>query len=154
MAAPRPRPAALKLLNGRSPGRDSGGRVVPTPPKFERCAPDAPEWLSDEARAEWDRVVPGLDALGVLKPEDRAALAAYCDSWATYVAATRQCEREGLTLTNPDSGRVHAHPAVAVANTAARQMLRFAVEFGLTPASEQRLAAPTATDDDTDPFGA
>jgi phage terminase small subunit len=36
---PAPRPAGLKLLNGTSPGRDSGGRLVTPAPKFRREAP-------------------------------------------------------------------------------------------------------------------
>lgn len=47
-----PKPARLKLVEGRSPGRDSGGRKVPEPPKFIRQAPDAPDWLDAEALAE------------------------------------------------------------------------------------------------------
>ena len=36
----RPAPAKLKLLNGRSPGRDSSGNLVKPPPPFERAAPE------------------------------------------------------------------------------------------------------------------
>lgn len=39
-----PAPAALKLLHGSRPGRDSGGRKVPVPPKFDR-APHRPTRL-------------------------------------------------------------------------------------------------------------
>ena len=69
MAAPTPRPAKLKLLTGVRPGRDSGGRLVPTPPAFERAAPEPPDWLDSEGSAEWRRIVPvriracGLDGL-------------------------------------------------------------------------------------------
>ena len=44
----RPAPAKLKLLNGRSPGRDSSGNLVKPPPPFERGAPEPPDWLSAE----------------------------------------------------------------------------------------------------------
>lgn len=154
MAAPTKQPAKLLLLNGRSEGRDSGGRIVEPPPPFKRQAPNPPSWLSREARAEWRRVVPALQRLDIVKPEDRAALAAYCESWARFVAATRQYRDEGLTMTNPDSGRVYTHPCVAIADAAARQMLRFAVEFGLTAAAENRLnnAANLAAGDDNNPF--
>ncbi|VBA60287.1 phage terminase small subunit P27 family [Mycobacterium attenuatum] len=150
-----PAPAPLKLLHGSRPGRDSGGRKVPVPPKFDRAAPDAPEWLDDEGRAEWARVAPGLERLDLLKPEDRAALAVYCETWSRYVKAVQQYRAEGLVLTNPGSGRTHANPAAAIAHTAAAQMLRFAQEFGLTPASEARLASlPVDSGDVDDPFAA
>ncbi|CFJ64825.1 phiRv1 phage protein [Mycobacterium tuberculosis] len=75
-----PKPARLKLVEGRSPGRDSGGRKVPESPKFIRQAPDAPDWLDAEALAEWRRVAPTLERLDLLKPEDRALLSAYCET--------------------------------------------------------------------------
>lgn len=85
-----------------------------------------------------------------------AALAVYCETWSRYVKAVQQCRAEGLVLTNPGSGRTHANPAAAIAHTAAAQMLRFAQEFGLTPAAEARLATAPIDDSDTtdDPFTA
>ena len=150
-------PVGLKLLNGRSAGRDSAGRPVASAPKFRREAPEPPEWLSPDALAEWNRVVPGLEELDLLKSADGAVLAAYCETWADYVAAVRQVRAEGLTLVNPDSGRVHKHPAVGVAETARAHLRVLAAEFGLTPSSEQRLGStgvrvvPDADDDDN-PF--
>ena len=54
-----------------------------------REAPDPPEWLDAEARAGWDRIVPGLEALDILKPEDRAALTVFCEAWSRFVAAVK-----------------------------------------------------------------
>lgn len=126
---------------------------VAAPPPFTRQAPEAPEWLDGEARAEWDRITPGLEALDILKPEDRAALAAMCEAWSRFVAAVKVYRTEGLVLSNPGSGRKHAHPAVAVAGEASREFLRYAVEFGLTPSAENRLNTVAAGDDDgADPF--
>lgn len=109
-----PKPARLKLVEGRSPGRDSGGRKVPESPKFIRQAPDAPDWLDAEALAEWRRVAPTLERLDLLKPEDRALLSAYCETWSVYVAAVQRVRAEGLTITSPKSGVVHRNPAVTV----------------------------------------
>lgn len=148
-----PKPARLKLVEGRSPGRDSGGRQVPESPKFIRQAPDAPDWLDAEALAEWRRVAPTLERLDLLKPEDRALLSAYCETWSVYVAAVQRVRAEGLTITSPKSGVVHRNPAVTVAETARMHLLRLASEFGLTPAAEQRLAvAPGDDGDGLNPF--
>lgn len=148
-----PKPARLKLVEGRSPGRDSGGRKVPESPKFIHQAPDAPDWLDAEALAEWRRVAPTLERLDLLKPEDRALLSAYCETWSVYVAAVQRVRAEGLTITSPKSGVVHRNPAVTVAETARMHLLRLASEFGLTPAAEQRLAvAPGDDGDGLNPF--
>jgi P27 family predicted phage terminase small subunit len=99
-------------------------------------------------------VVPGLEALDILKPEDRAALTVFCETWSRFVAAVRLYRAEGIVLVNPDSGRAHKHPAVGVAEVAATQLRAYAAEFGLSPAAEQRIGAVTADDRSSyNPFG-
>ena len=139
-AGRKPRPANLLLLDGRGDGKDSAGRQIAPPPPFKRLAPNPPSWLSREAKAEWRRVVPGLARLELIKSEDRATLAAYCESWARFVTATRTLQREGITAVNPDSGRVSVHPAVRVAESASTQLRHFAEQFGLTPAAERHVS--------------
>lgn len=131
-------PAALKLIKGRAPGKDTAGRPVNQGPAFRRIAPEPPDWLSAEAAAEWRRVVPGLTRLDILKEEDRAVLAAYCETWATFVDAIRQQHRDGLTI-EAKQGML-PHPAVGIARNAGRELRSFAAHFGLTPSSEQALA--------------
>lgn len=143
-------PAQLKLLTGRSPGRDSGGREVNPGPAFVRVPPEAPEWLTPEARAEWDRVLPGLSRLDLLKPEDRAALASYCEAWATFRDATEIVQREGLTI-EAKQGKL-THPAVGIARAAGREVRAWAAHFGLTPSSEQALARGADDGGDDNPF--
>jgi P27 family predicted phage terminase small subunit len=144
-------PAALKLIKGRAPGKDSAGRPVNSGPAFRRIAPEPPEWLSEEAAAEWRRVVPGLTRLDILKEEDRAVLVAYCETWSTYVEAIRQQHSEGLTI-EARQGTL-AHPAVGIARNAGRELRSFAAHFGLTPSSEQALArGANDGNEDDNPF--
>ncbi|MBP5922170.1 MULTISPECIES: phage terminase small subunit P27 family [Streptomyces] len=154
-----PQPVALKLLKGRADGRDSGGRPVALAPAFRRIAPKPPTWLSREAAAEWRRVVPGLQRLDLLKEEDRAMLAAYCETWSTFVQATRTVNREGITDTvttmsasGSETTRTVQHPAVAIARSAGRELRAMAVQFGLTPSSEQALARGADDGEDDNPF--
>lgn len=144
-------PAKLRLLTGRSPGRDSGGRKVEAPPAFKRVPPRPPTWLSTEAKAEWRRVVPELSRLDLVKEQDRAALAAYCEAWATFVVATRTVQEEGMVI-NAKQGKL-AHPCVAIARNAGREMRSWAAHFGLTPSTEQALARGGGDDgDEANPF--
>jgi P27 family predicted phage terminase small subunit len=146
-----PQPAALKLIKGRGNGKDSAGRTVNTGPAFKRLPPEAPAWLTDEARAEWDRVVPGLSRLDLLKPEDRGSLAAYCEAWATFREATETVAREGLTF-EAKQGTL-PHPAVGIARSAGRELRAWAAHFGLTPSTEQQLARGSEHEPDPDnPF--
>lgn len=145
------KPAGLKLIEGRSAGRDSGGRKVNTGPDFKRVPPDAPDWLSPEAAAEWDRVLPELSRLDLVKESDRAALASYCEAWAVFVEATLTVQREGLTIEARQG--VLAHPAVGIARAAGREVRSWAAHFGLTPSTEQALARSGGDDgDEANPF--
>lgn len=130
-------PAQLALLKGRGEGKDSGGRKVKEPPAFRRTPPQPPEWLSEEAAAEWARVVPGLTRLDILKEEDRATLAAYCETWASFVSATQTVAREGMTI-EARQGTL-AHPAVGIARNAGKELRAFAGQFGLSPVAEMAL---------------
>jgi P27 family predicted phage terminase small subunit len=144
-------PAALKLIKGQRAGRDSGGREVNPGPAFKRVPPSPPSWLSREAAAEWKRVVPGLSRLDLLKPEDRAGLAAYCEAWATFVQATRTVQEEGQVI-EARQGKL-AHPCVGIARAAGREMRSWAAHFGLTPSTEQALARGADDgDEDDNPF--
>jgi len=152
MPSPKRRPANLKLLEGNRPGRDSGGRKVVEPPSFKRLPPEAPEWLPDEARAEWDRIVPELARLDLLKPADRSALTAYCLTWDRLVQAQRQMQEDGSVLATNSQGRVR-HPAVAVIEAASKELRAWAGEFGLTPSAEAKVARQGGDDgDEANPF--
>lgn len=141
-------PANMRLLKGRHAGVDSGGRKVPKPPAFRRLPPEKPEWLAGEASDEWDRVLPELTRLQLVKREDAAALASYCQSWATFVEATLTVQRDGLTIEAKQG--LLAHPAVAIARNAGRELRAWVAHFGLTPSSEQALGNREASGDSSD----
>lgn len=154
----RKQPANVLQLKGRRPGKDSGGRDIPTPPKFKRSPPEMPEWLTPEARAEWHRVVPGLSVLDILKPEDRAMLAAYCESWASFrvlcelIAEQGQTIEHETTTTGPQGTRhtykVIVNPLLAARDRVGKEMRGYAAQFGLSPSSEMALGK--VADDDGD----
>lgn len=146
-----PEPARLKLLHGRSEGTDSAGRPVNLGPAFEREAPNPPSWLPSEAKAEWKRVVPALDRLDLLKPEDRAMISGYCLAWSEIHAATKALQKHG-SLTSMGARGPQAHPAVAIRRNALATLRSYAQQFGLSPASEQRLSAGEGASDDDNPF--
>lgn len=150
MAAPTPEPTNLKLLHGSGPGKDSGGRPVKQSRDFRRIAPQPPFWLEGEALAEWNRVVPELARLEILKEGDAAVLSTYCEMWATFVEATATVKQDGYFI-DARQGTL-AHPAVAIARNAAREVRAIAAHFGLTPSAEQALARGGSDDDESNPF--
>jgi phage terminase small subunit len=106
MGAPA-KPAKLKLLTGRRPGVDAGGRKVNEGPRFVRDAPEPPTWLDREAKAEWRRVVPELARLKLLSRMTRASLASYCEAWSAFVEATKIDHDEGVVCEGPWGQMVH-----------------------------------------------
>lgn len=103
-----------------------------------------PRSLTKGARAEWVRVVHLLDRAKLLSEADRTALELYCTAVDRAQRAEKQIERDGMTLENPTTGALHAHPLLAVAKEARTQALRYGCEFGLTPASRGKISAPAA----------
>ena len=134
---PASKPTRLKELEG-NPGK----RALPkNEPKPELGAPAMPEWLSEYAREEWQRVEPELTRLGLLARIDGSALAAYCDAYGRWRKAAEQLEREGLTFITA-ALYIATHPCVGIANKAKAEMHRFGREFGLTPSARGRMSVP------------
>lgn len=152
-------PAALKLIEGRGNGRDSGGRPIKTPPAFIRLPPEPPAELGEIARAEWDRIVPELARLQLLTPIMCAGLSAHCEMVETFWRATAEVHANGMTVENrsvrkdgTESTWFTANPAIGVQRTAQAAIRAWSAEFALTPASEGKVTAPEAGDGAQNPF--
>jgi|ERR1043166_486065 P27 family predicted phage terminase small subunit len=93
------------------------------------------------ATREWERLVGELAKLRILTHLDRAALAAYCGAYALRAEAAEQIQKYGVRIKSPTGYPVQS-PYVSIANRQAEIMMRIASEFGFTPASRSRIAAP------------
>ncbi len=144
---PKPKPPALKLLEG-NPGHRP---INENQPKPRPVAPKCPSWLATEARKEWRRVAPELERMGLLSGIDRAALAAYCQAYARWREAEETIDRLGLTF-RTNTGYEAPRPEVTIARQMMVQMRAFCVEFGLTPSSRGRMTLPEVPDDEDNPF--
>ena len=130
----KPLPTALRRANG-NPGKRGYNPAEPKPPEG---LPDCPPHLGEEAREEWHRLAKVLHGMGVLTVVDRAALAAYCQSWARWVEAEERLRDSPVLLKTP-SGYVQQNPWLSIANKQLELMGRYMVELGLTPASRSRV---------------
>lgn len=163
---PAPAPDNVKELRGRTSHTPKATQAVKPPPS----APNPPTWLSTEARAEWRRVVPQLDRLGVLATIDRAVLTAYCSAWAKFVDAeaalnvspakkarvggdrlngrTKQPD-QGLVISDRD-GDLRKHPGWQIYREAAQLVCQISKELYLTPVARLRVTKPEDPDGDED----
>ena len=121
----KPKPSALKLIAG-NPGKRP---INAAEPAFEAAGTPAPDWLTGEALAVWNRVAPCLETNGMLTKPDADALAIYCDVVGRYVEIRRSGETAPMNLV--------------------QQMRQLASEFGFTPASRTRVVAPRKPEDGT-----
>jgi P27 family predicted phage terminase small subunit len=134
----------LKLLRG-NPGRHPLNKGEPEP-SAPAEPPPAPEFLSEYGRAEWDRIAVELYRLGLLTTVDIAPLGAYCEAYAAWRTAVEKlkvmaaCDPDAgaLTITSCHGG-VMQNPLFLSMLQAANDIVRYANEFGFTPAARSRI---------------
>lgn len=140
-----PLPAAdnVRHLRGTPDRRANPGKPLKAAPK----RPNPPTWLGREAKAEWRRIVPELDKLGILAVVDRAVIATYCDAWQRWTEARQLIDDNGLAVLNPERGWVK-NPVWQVYRDAAATLQSLAKELGVSPATRLRMTLPEQDADD------
>lgn len=148
----KPTPTNIKIITGNPGNRP----ISKNEPKPNSRRPTPPAHLNKDAQQEWARVERELDALGILSGLDRAALGAYCQAYGRWAQAERALAKmsnqaDGLIIKTV-SGNMIQNPLVGVANKAMSDMMRYAVEFGMTPSARSRVSASEDLDDPADEF--
>lgn len=100
----------------------------------------APEWLAEEARTEWDRVMPVLTDRRILTDADLGGLESYCIS----IGRVRQME----TLIQADPDPDLMLKLIRVQDKAMASARQLGAELGLTPVSRSRPAIRDEGDSD------
>ena len=146
MATPgtKPKPTNLHILNGNPSKKNLNVRE----PKPRPITPACPEWMDDIGRAEWARIVPELEALGLITCVDGAALEGYCKAYSRWIAAELKLDALKTTVFKPsaESNYLQVLPYVTIAQKYLGICKGFMVEFGLTPSARARMALPTKGD--------
>lgn len=137
MRGRKPKPTALKLLDGNPGKRAINGKEPKAPPGLPGC----PEQLSEPAKAEWNRIARALHEIGLLSTLDRTAFAAYCAAYGRWVEAEEKLQ-ETPPLVKTPSGYVQPSPWINIANRQLEIMLKFMAEMGLTPSARSRITVP------------
>jgi len=126
------------LLQG-NPQHRPINKNEPQPPPVE--ALDAPDYLAGYALDEWHRIAPGLRVMGLLTELDVHILAAYCIAYSRWREVEEKLAElrvkapvtRGLLI----NGRINQ--LVKLSRNCATKLLRFAGEFGFTPAARTRI---------------
>ena len=143
---PKKEPKKMRLLKG-----GTGNRPEPEgepEPKLDR--PTCPQWLTEDARAEWRRLAPELDRLALLTIVDGTFFASYCQAYADMRRARRVLAKKGWTYKTP-TGYLRNRPEVQVYHRAIALVASLGAHFGLSPASRTGLdVMPAPPPRDTD----
>lgn len=135
-----PTPTAVKIAFN-NPGKRQLNRDEPTP----QIGASVPEFLSDEGRAQWDRIAPMLERAGLLTEIDADALEMYCEAYARWRHANVQLARYGVVVKGGPGRPIQHSPYLSISNVAFDQMRHILGQFGMTPSSRTRVSkAPGA----------
>lgn len=156
MGGRRPKPLAIHKLNGNPRHMSKAELNGDTNPQPALTAPEMPKGLPRAARREFRRMVPLLQAIGVISEVDGLALAEYCRAHALIEMAQKEIDKNGMTFVthfedkdgNVIAGDIKANPACSILSTQQKVMKSFLIEFGLTPASRSKLKITKKTDAD------
>jgi P27 family predicted phage terminase small subunit len=144
MPGPPPTPAYLRLLRGNPARRPIPAEVEPQGPEQ---LPQPPSFLSDDAKAEWHRLIAELVRLRLVTTIDTSLFAVYCESYAHWKVSVETLNRmgakdpvtAGLLIKDRDGPR--QNPLVRIVRNAAAHMVHCASQFGLGPIARARIAS-------------
>ena len=132
-------PTKLRLLQG-NPQKRPVNALEPQPEQIP--VGEAPEHLQGHARIEWERAGNVLRSQGMFTRADLKVFESYCLAYGHYrdaEEALARCRDDdpvnfGLMIESA-SGCFKENPLVGTARRHSLDMLRYAAEFGFTPAS-------------------
>lgn len=138
----KPKPTALKLIEGNPGGRQLN-EAEPKP--IAVFQPPAPEHFNYIEEAKWHEMTAKLAAVGVLTELDLDALELYVIEWVAMFQALTDLRERGKMLRTAN-GSTMWNPSWAQYKHSQKVCRSLQSEFGLTPSSRTGIVAE-ATDD-------
>jgi len=138
---PKPTPTATLALRGSWRAKVRKGEPVPDPTEIV-----APDYLSEAALGQWDRLAPLLSARGVLTSWDTTHLAVFCANLARLAEAERHLTEFGAVIVN-SVGQPSPSPWLSIARNCEKAIHTFGGCLGLSPADRTRIRIPPAATD-------
>ena len=111
-------------------------------PEIPPGAPEPPEFLSEGALREWNRIVEILVKEIGLCPLDRGILAAYSQAFGDIEELTKIVAAEGQTIKTLDGVRKR-NPAAISLDKCYDRMIKCSAKLGLSPHDRTKPVAPS-----------
>jgi P27 family predicted phage terminase small subunit len=87
--------------------------------------------------AEWNRIVPEIEAMGLIALVDRAVLVRYCRAWADWCDIDEKLQATGLLVNGRRNGLVR-NPLWLLRHDIETVLSDLGKQLGLTPVARQR----------------
>jgi len=109
-------------------------------PEYKISIPDCPDWLGENAKKEWLRIIAELKKSGIIAKIYQVPLALYCQAYDDYLVALARIrlKKIGLFYISDKGNRIQS-PEVNMMHKAREALIKIAVEFGLTPSAKTRV---------------
>ena len=153
----KPKPSAMKVITGQ----DRADRIPkgePIPITIMQQPPTPPNYLDEYALEEWNLVCGALFRCGVLTEIDGRGLGLYCIAMGRLRKAEEAIQQmaranpaSGGLIMKTTNGNIVQNPMIGIANTAMRDAVKYAAEYGLTPSSRVRLGVESDKANEKDP---
>ena len=149
------KPLAQEVKEATGAYRKNPQRKAIAAPTADGQSPLPPKSLCRVAKAKWKELIGDLKRNGVLSTDTRELLVSYCTTFAKWIEAKTKVEETGLAIESVDKmGQlvISKNPYVAEMHKFREQLNKMLPEFGLTPASRQKLKSMNLEDKQEDPF--
>jgi P27 family predicted phage terminase small subunit len=147
----RPKPTALKVLEGNLGKRPLNDKE----PRFRNVMPEAPEWLNDVAKQEWEREGKLLFNAKVLTEADRGVFAMRCYIYSQILKLTKEIEEQDYVAYTQKMDSLGNEVMEAKANPRAVRLENYLKEYrqygsllGLDTASRTKIKVERGVPDD------
>ncbi|MDK8645518.1 phage terminase small subunit P27 family [Staphylococcus condimenti] len=108
--------------------------------KFEKIDADyVPTDLSDNAKKEWQRIIPLLQELPIASL-DLALVSAYCQTYSDYIQAAERMKQEGAVVVTERGTKLNQNHAIK--RDALAQLNSISSKLGLTVESRLKILDP------------
>ncbi|WP_296258473.1 MULTISPECIES: phage terminase small subunit P27 family [unclassified Pseudomonas] len=147
------KPASVHILQGNRSKKSFDELINEVKaPAVPVAAPPMPDVLSDDAVAEWERLVPDLTALGLISTLDQMALATYCQAYADWLRYQRLIAKRnadsaddlGGDIQTFKTGAQQMHVLRQLANDAEKRANAAGAQFGFSPMARRNLKTAPA----------
>jgi P27 family predicted phage terminase small subunit len=149
------KPLAQEVKQATGAFRKNPQRQNVASPKPDGASPLPPKHLCKVAKAKWKELIADLKRNGVLSTDTREMLVSYCVIFAKWMEARAKVEETGLAIESVDKmGQlvISRNPYVSEMHKFREQLNKLLPEFGLTPASRQKLKSMNIDEKPEDPF--